>query len=62
MTDKYKWEKEYREGREAAQRGEHGKTNPYRHVDSSDHDMKRGYHWNKGWQDEIHFAMKGEAA
>jgi len=66
MTDAYKWAKEYQEGRDAAQRGEGKKTNPYYSADystdNSDEDMVRSYHWDSGWWDEIHFAMKGEAA
>jgi hypothetical protein len=62
MTDAYKWAKEYREGREAVQRGEYSAKNPYRHIGSSDHDMKRGYHWNNGWWDAMHDEMKEQAA
>jgi hypothetical protein len=62
MVDAYKWVKEYHEGREAAQRGEYSEKNPYYHIDSSDEDMVRGYHWRNGWWDEMHIAIKEPAA
>ena len=62
MADAYKWAKEYHEGRYAAQRGEDKKTNPYYSIDNSDEDMIRSYHWDSGWWDEMHFAIKEPAA
>ena len=58
MTEAYKWGKEYREGREAAQRGENPTKNPYYSIDSSDEDMVRGYHWRRGWWDAMQDIMK----
>jgi len=62
VIDTYKWSKEYHKGREAAQRGEDKKTNPYDRIDNSDEDMIRSYHWDSGWWDEMHFAIKEPAA
>jgi len=66
MTEAYKWGKEYREGSEAAQRGDNPTKNPYYSADystdNSDEDMIRGYHWRRGWWDAMQDMMKEEAA
>ena len=62
MTDKYKWSKEYHEGREAAQSGKDKNTNPYYSIDystdNSDEDMVRSYHWSNGWWDATYAEMR----
>lgn len=64
MSNKYKWSKEYHEGREAAQRGKDKNTNPYYSIDystdNSDEDMMQSYHWSNGWWDAIYAEMQIE--
>ena len=62
MTDAFKWGKEYQEGRDAAQRGEHGKTDPYYSFDCSNDDMKRSFWWCRGWWDVMYTKMGEQAA